>query len=215
MTIGEHISNIRIKLGQLGIADNDTLFTDQYLYSQLNLASATIISRLTDSFKKLSDWMWTAYPVPLIEVNKDLYSCEDIPDRCKVLESTFTIPKALTARNKMLFKVMTNTEVLAEGNPSILQYDPIKADKPSWEIFNGKLRVYNNKVLRAITVKGIFADPLEWKTKNYCGSNIDECYDLSNEYYPLTEEKYMLMAYDLVVQGLSIPLQQGTQNDSH
>jgi len=212
-TIGEHISNIRVRLGNAGF-DDDGL-SDQFLYSQLNLASAIIVSRVTNSHKKLSDWCWTTYPVPLVEVNKDLYSCETIPERCRVLESTFEIPKALTARNKMLFKVYTNSEMLSEGNPSILQFDPIKAGKASWEIFNGKLRIYNNRVLRAIEVKGVWADPIAWKTKNYCGTELDECLDFNSEYYPLTVEEYQQMAYDIVLQGLGIPLQQETKNNPH
>ena len=213
MTIGQHISNIRIRIGQRGV-DDDSSFTDEFLYSQLNLATAIVISRVANSFNKLSDFLFTRWPVPLVEVNKDMFGCETIPERCKVLESTWTIPLPLTARNKIFLKVFGEKE-LSQGHPSIAQYDPIKAEEPTWEIVNGKLRVYGTKVLKGVEIKGIFLNPLEFKDKNYCGTEEYDCLDLNEEFYPLTEPRYQMAAYDLVLQGLGIPLQEPTKNDAH
>ena len=213
MTIGEHISNIRARIGTRGY-DDDSVLTDEYLYSQLNLASAIVISRVANSFNKLNDFLFTRWPVPLTPVNKDLFSCEDIPDRCVVLESNWTIPLPLTARNKIFLKVYSDKE-LVQGHPSITQHDPIKANEPTWDIVNGKLRVYGTKTLRAVEVKGIFLNPLSWKDKNYCGTEEYDCLDLNEEFYSLTEPRYQMMAYDIVLQGLGIPLQEDTKNNAH
>lgn len=213
MTVGEHISNIRIRIGQKAV-DDDSSFTDEFLYSQLNLATAIVVSRIAKSFNKLNDFLWTRWPVPLVVVNKDLFECENIPERCTVLESSWPIPLPLTGRNKMHFKVFAGEEI-DSGHPSITQYDPVKANKPSWEIVNRKLRIYGTKVLKGVEVRGIFLDPLSWKDHNYCGTEEYDCLDLNKEFYPLTTPEHQQMAYDIVLQGLGIPLQEPDQNQAH
>lgn len=210
MKISEAISKLRQKLGQHGY-DDDSIFTDEYLYQLLNDAGAIIVSRITKKFNKLPNWLFTRFPVPLTLVNADLFECEEF-DRCKVLESTFVIPETISGRNRILFKVYSNNTELSEYTAGS-EYNEILSQTPSWKLVNGKLRIYGNKDLVGVEVEGVWADIIDWQDKKYCGNTEIECYDLDELDYPLySNREYTLMAHELIFKELQIPLKEPLEN---
>lgn len=216
ITINEVISKLRGQLAQAGYED-DSILNDQYLYSLLKDAGSTIFRRIKDKWYKIPDWMYTTYPVPLEEVNEDVFPCEDIPDRCTVLESTFTIPLALTGRNKTTLRVFHGNKELPEYSRHN-QHDPILSTVPSYKIQNSKLRIYTeNNDLKGVTVSAVWNDNMEWLDKKYCtDSDTVECYNLDEIEFPLySNPDYALMAHQLILQQLQLTLQQPNQNLPH
>lgn len=218
-TINQVISELRLQLGQWGYDDDNLLQSEEALYNLLNKAGATIYKRISGKFNKIPDWMFTTYPIPLEEVNEDVFPCEEIPDRCVILESTFTIPLALTSRNRSTLRVMWGNKELPQYNRTN-QYDPILKSMPSYKIQNSKLRIYrpeNFDAVKGVYVSAIWADVMEWQDKKYCPDTEETiCHDLDELEYPLySNPDYALMAYQLIAQQLGIVLQQENQNKPH
>jgi len=215
-TVGSEISKLRIKLSSLGYDDDNILSSDQALYALLNDAGATIYKRVTDRFKKIPDWMYSSFAVKVSEVNEDLYSCEDLPERCKVLESSFVLPLPLFTRNSTSLKVYSGKKEMAEYHPSN-QYDDYLSKKYSYAIQNGKLRIYGNRALKAVTVKAVWHDIIQWEDHKYCAdTDTVECWDLNEIPYPLySNADYASMAHSLILNDLRLPISEGEKNPTH
>lgn len=221
-SINEVISTLRFQLSQIGYDDDSILHSDQALYTLLKDAGAIIHKRISDKFNKIPEWMYTSYPVPLTEVNEDMFPCEIIPDRCLVLESVFDIPSALTTRNRSTLRVFFGNKEMVQYN-SGLKYDPILKDWPSYKIHNGKLRIYKPYhigKIKGVTVSAIWYDNMDWFDKKYCEDNSEQpviqCYNLDEMEMPLFSNfEYASMAYDLVKQQLNFTIQQENQNKPH
>lgn len=217
MTVQEAISTFRIKLGAASF-DDDGL-SDQAIFKLLSDSVAIVFTRYKDKWYKVSDWLWSTYGIELEMIGSDQFLCEDI-DHCVVLQSVNRIPEPLMGRHKPMFKVYNGTEELPEYNSSN-QFDDYLKTKPSWELVNGKLRIHNNKTLKAITVKTIAFNFLEWFDIQYCDHSYNsDCYDLSNIQWPLfSDAKMQGMATDMALQSLGLTLnqiqQQPNQNDAH
>ena len=215
-TIGSEISKLRIKLSSLGFDDDSVLSSDEALYQLLNDAGAIIYKRLNDKFIKIPDFMYSTFGVKLQEANEDVYSCEDIPERCKILESDFILPLALYTRNNTSLKVIHNKKELPEYNYAN-HLDEYLASQYSYSIQNGKLRIYGTKVLNAVTVKAVWHDIMQWEDYKYCpDTNTVECWDLNTLPFPLySNPEYTSMAHSIIIESLNIPIQEGEKNPSH
>jgi len=216
-TIGSEISKLRNKLSNtVGFDDDNLLASEELLYALLNDAGAIIYKRIKNSWNKIPDFMFSKYPVGLEEANEDVYACEDIPERCKILESVFTIPLPLYGRNKSSMRVYSNHVELPPYSTSN-KYDSILSNMASYKIVNDKLRIYNNKVLKAVEVEGVWSDIMDWQTKKYCPStDTTECYNLNELAYPLySNPEYSSMAHEIIIKSLGITLNEGNQNQSH
>ena len=206
MTIQEAISTFRIKLGAFANFDDDGL-TDEGIYKLLSDAMSVVIERYKSRWNRISSWMWSSYGIKLIMVNSDFFPCEDI-EHCTLLESELNIPEPLMARHKHLFKVYNGNEECPEYSTGNTFDDYLKT-KPSWEIVNNKLRIHNNKTLKAITVKTIPYNFLEWEQIKYCPSDTPDCWDLNSITWPLmSDSKMQSMCQDLCLQSLGLTLNQ-------
>lgn len=214
MSIKEAIGILRGKLGERLGADDDNILSDEYLYQQLINAAAVVFSRYKEKYYKVSEFLYDTYGVKLQMVNEDMFPCEDI-EHCVLLESVTQIPDPLVSRNRLMLQVFNGKKELAEYRP-FNQYDETLKGKPSWEIVNGKIRIHNTKLLKAITVRTIPADPVEWLDKQYCSDGLPECYDLDTiRFNVLSDRKFASMTFDLALQSLGIALNEGEQNPQH
>jgi hypothetical protein len=215
-TIGSEIAKLKLKLASLGYDDDNVLASDEALYNLLNDAGAIIYKRIRDKFNKIPDYMYSTFGVKLTEVNEDVYACEDIPDRCKILESEFELPLVLYGRNTTSLKVYAGKQELSQYSVAN-QYDDYLSTRPSYAIQNRRLRIYNDKVLKAVTVKAVWADILDWADKQYCDGVEVECLDLLDLPFPLySNPEYTSMAHDVIIQSLNLTIQNSNdQNPQH
>lgn len=214
MKISEAISLLRIRLGSVGY-DDDGL-QDEALFKMISDAAAIVFHRYRERYFAISPWMYSTYGIKLEMLDGDFFPCEDLPDRCQVLQSVFNIPESLMSRNRPLFKVIYKNKELPEYHPTNVYDDSLK-NKPSWEIVNQKLRIHSKTKLKGIVVKTIPAIITEWYDKSYCEeTDTVECFDLDTMEMPLmNDSKFSGMVYDIVLQQLNIPFQEGEKNPSH
>lgn len=214
MKISEAISLLRIRLGYAGY-DDDNVITDEAAFKLISDSAAIVFNRYRERYYTISPWMYSTYGVKLEMIDEDFFPCEDI-ERCKILQSTFTIPEPLMSRNIPILQVWDGKKQLIEYHPSN-KYDDLLSKNPSWEIVNQKLRIHNKKTLKGITVKTIPANIVDWYDKKYCAdTNTIECFDLDEMEMPLMNDaKFSGMVYDIILQQLNIPIQEGEKNPSH
>jgi hypothetical protein len=213
MKISEAISLLRIRLGSMGY-DDDQL-SDEACFKLISDSAAIVFHRYRERYFAISPWMYSTYGIKLEMVDEDFFPCEDI-ERCKVLQSVFNIPEPLMSRNSPLIKVYQGKKEIVEYSSSN-KYDELLSTKASWEVVNQKLRIHNTTNLKGIIVKTIPLNVMDWYDKKYCPeTNTVECFDLDEIEMPLLNDgKFSGMCYDIVLQQLNIPLQEGEKNPSH
>ena len=202
MTIGKHISMVRVRLRQFG---DDTLFTDAVIYQALQQAAAIVNSRKDKRKEKLSDWNFPYYPIGMHKASP--YADDCIGDVCKRWISKFTIPQPVVGRNRELIRVTTldGREIpKADRDQSVSKLDPIMGCDANYEIINDYL-VLNNAKYKAVLVGMVPLDVTDWIGKKLCDENGDltdqDCYSIENDSFPIDGE-YISMAHDMAVQSL-------------
>ena len=213
MKINEIISLFKGQLGAVGYEDN-RVHSDEYWFNKLSTNMAIVVDRYKSKFAKLSDSMFSTYGVKLIPIGEDMFPCTDI-EHCVVLESEYELPDALVGRNGLLLKVLNNKKELPPYNPAN-KYDDTLKNLPSWEIVNRKLRIHNNKTLKAITVRGLWHNDLDWIGKQYCNDTTPECLSLDKISSPLfADPKMREMCFSLTLQSMGYVLNQLNQPNSN
>lgn len=159
MTIEDAISFFRLRLGSF---EDDSKYSDRFLYDTLKNAAAIVFSRLESSGKPIPKTFWSTYYVILKKVKDN----ECLPEhlQCDVFETPFDIPDFFNGRKTRYFRVIYNGKDLPYYDPSLREHFLFK-NTPMWEIYNGKLRIYSSYPVYGVYVKGIFTDNAAWFDK--------------------------------------------------
>lgn len=208
--INQWISDIK---GLIKKADrNPENYSDQFLYSLLNSARATVLEQNANKLNHESEWDWVQFPVKLIKSKSHLVGCVTVG--CDVLRSEFKLPRPLLTNLKS--KVMVTTYsydeigVVTEQEHSNSKYDDIKSKVPQASIINGYLILWKPLTLKSVLVNGIWEDILDWATIPFCDEDGNMtngvCYDATTQDFPLSETLRNAV-YDIVLQKLRFPLQ--------
>ena len=206
-TIRQNISDVRSLIKQV---QNDTPYTDQFLYSLLNAAAIKLQYQRYEKHKMANDFNWITFCVPLELANS--HDCDCVAVGCKVLKTPYKIPRPMVAGNHMLFKVETLGDILiSRKNPQTVKddfLDDIKAGKPGWHIRSEKLLIWNNLKYKAVQVTGIWEDITEWVGKSLCdldGNPLPPCEDVLDTSFTLEKHLHYDM-YRIVLGLLRLPL---------
>lgn len=209
-TIPEHIYKLRTFIKQ---HSDDSIYSDEFLYSLLKDARNTLLERDSKKFTKDSEFHKQTICMPLII---DTYhDCECLPHevKCKILKSKFALPKVITGRNKEMMRVLTvdgynQIPFILSTDLKNLKYTRTKAKGNKYGITNNYLVIFNNLQLKVVLIEGIFEDPLELTKITFCNNDGEEetCYDLNTSEFPLKGSLDFPM-YQLSLDMLKIPLQ--------
>jgi hypothetical protein len=209
-TIPEHIYKLRTFIKQ---HSDDTIYSDEFLYSLLRDSRNTLLERENKKFTKDSEFHKQTICMPLII---DTYNdCECLPFevKCKVLKSKYKLPKVLTGRNKELMRVLTfdsftQIPFVLSTDLKNLKYSKTKGKGTKYGITNSHLIIFNTLQLKGILIEGIFEDPLELAKISFCdeSGNETQCYDLNTTDFPIKGSLSYPM-YQLSLDMLKIPLQ--------
>lgn len=209
-TIPEHIYKLRTFIKQ---HSDDSLYTDELLYSILKDARNTLLERDSKKFTKDSEFHKQTICMPLIIDN--YHDCNCLPNeiKCKILKSKYKLPKVITGRNKEMIRVLTidgynHIPFIFSTDLKNLKYTKTKSKTIKYGITNNNLIIFNNLQLKVVLIEGIFEDPLELNKITFCNDNGDEesCYDLNTSEFPLKGSLNLPM-YQLSLDLLKIPLQ--------
>ena len=205
-TIRQDISNIRSLIKQV---QDDTDYTDQFLYSLITVASAKLQEQ--HAMRNSNNFHWTTFCVPLVKAKS--HNCDCVEVGCDVLKSKYKIPHAMDGkRGSLLFKVETLGDVLIPPRtPQEVitdNLDDIKSGRTSYFIRDSHLIIWNNLDLKAIQVSGMWEDISKWQGKELCdtdGNPLPACEDVMEMVIPL-ENNLRFDMYKMVLSLLRIPL---------
>ena len=208
--IPEHIYKLRTFIKQ---HSDDSIYSDEFLYSLLKDARVTLLERENKKFTKDSEFHKQTICMPLII--DSYHDCECLPFevKCKILKSKFALPKVLTGRNKELIRVLTidsysQIPFILSTDLKNLKYTKTKGNGNKYGIINNYLTIFNNLQLKVVLIEGIFEDPLELSKISYCddAGEIQTCFDLDATDFPIKSSLNFPM-YQICLDILKIPMQ--------
>lgn len=206
MTYSEVLSTIRQTIKEV---DDDSKYTDSYLYSLWKMGRAKFLSQRLKSKNYVDRQNWITVCLEL-ELAKS-HDCSCILVGCDVLKTKHPIATSMTGR------VTSNIEVLTLDGTLIPHrhayeiktdmYDPIKSDKLGYTIVNNKIVIWNTLELKAIQIRQLSNDPLYYQDIQYCSSSTDtpDCVDIYSLETGLPEELEELTLRN-TLELLNIPL---------
>jgi len=209
-TISQHISNIRALIKEH--SRNPDVYTDQFLYQLLNGARARLLEINANKINHNSEWDWKSFPIFLKKDKSHLIGC--IEYGCDVLRSEHKLPRALLVNNKSMMDVFTfSWKPIMLGSEIDWQnakFDDIKSKNIFASVVNGYLVVWNKMNLKAVIVKGIWEDIVDWATLPGCTEDGDidvtSCFDIATQDFPISETMKDAI-YDFVLAKLKLPKQ--------
>ena len=209
-TIPEHIYKLRTLIKQ---HSDDSIYSDEFLYSLLKDARNTLIERDSKKFSKDSEFHKQTICMPLIIDSYNDCECLPYEVKCKVLKSKFALPKVITGRNKEMMKVLTidgynQISFVLSTDLKNFKYSKTKKKGIKYGISNKYLIIFNTLQLKNVLIEGIFEDPLELSKITFCNEegNEETCYDLNESDFPIKGSLVYPM-YQICFDMLKIPLQ--------
>jgi len=208
--IPEHIYKLRTFIKQ---HSDDSIYSDEFLYSLLKDARVTLLERENKKFTKDSEFHKQMICMPLVIDTYHDCDCLPFEVKCKILKSKFPLPKVLTGRNKELIRVLTvdgynQIPFIQSTDLKNLKYSRTKGKGNKYGIVNSYLTIFNNLQIKLVLIEGIFEDPLELQKITYCDEegNETQCYDLNTTDFPIKGSLNFPM-YQICLDILKIPLQ--------
>lgn len=184
-----------------GVHSDDTRLAARHIFSKLLTIRARLMTQKLNKRQKISQWNFqTLHCVELIKAEP--YECPCLPSiGCVILRTKEPLPKPLTGiiDGHMLQSVTTleGSVIFSETTWKDKKYkkgSKFTSDKPDYFIRDNYLFITTKKGPKAITITGLFEDPVE--AENYhsicgngegCGESTpaDECPDCVS---PLDQE---------------------------
>lgn len=205
-TVASNISALR---GIIKQVQDDSVYTDKFLYSLLSSAKARLLRQKLDR-GKLSEFNWVTFCISL-EVGKS-HNCDCVPVGCDVVKSVSEIPKVLNGRHNDLIRIetlggklipfRTEEQILNEVEDDIL------GSTLKWTMRSRKLIIFNNTDLKAVQVTSVPEDISAWGDIHTCvdsSGNPTDCFDIFESDFGLDED-LTIPAYKMVLELLRIPL---------
>jgi len=206
MTYSEVLSTIRQTIKEV---DDDSKYTDSYLYSLWKLGRAKFLSRQLEAKNYVDSQNWISVCLELEKAKSHDCSCIEVG--CDVLRTKHPIATSMTGR------VSTNLEVRTlDGTLIPHRYandiktdmlDPIKKSRLGYEIINSKIVIWNTLELKVIQIRQLTDDPLYYNDLQYCDEKIGtpDCLDIYGTQTGLPEKLEELVLRN-TLELLNIPL---------
>lgn len=121
------------------------------------------------------------------------HDCDCIHFGCKVRKSIHPLPDTISgafADNLRVSTLSGKTIGFMEDNERFsISLDPIKKQQRTFSLLNGHVLIWNDKDMKVITVRGPWADPMEWLEIHHCAGTGVVCPDAETLDAGLTEEQ--------------------------
>jgi hypothetical protein len=225
VTIGEIVQRVQ-SLYSKGVQSDDSRLMSRHIYSKMLSTRALLIFNKVNKRQFLSKWNFTMLPcVKMVLVDPSECPCLVAPG-CQVLRSEHKLPKPVTSINKYLLDaVMSVDGAIIFHEVTYLRKnwrvdDKYTASKPDYFIKDDYLYITSTRKLKAVTVIGLFVDPVEAENyPSYCdGTEEVETCPVSPRSldFPIDEELIDALV-QITVQELSVGFRLGHEdrrNDS-
>jgi len=185
--IGEAIQLVQ-SIYSAGVQSKDSRLTTRHIYSALLNARSELVRQQSNKNQKINRWVYQT--LPCIELEKvKLTDIAGIPDNngCVILRSKSKLPKLISDMSKTLIRSITDlegTEIFTNTEFETNKYN--KGNKYTSNnyksyIRDGRLFITVLKERKAITLEGLFEDPIEvYRFPNIC-EPCTECQCKANE----------------------------------
>jgi hypothetical protein len=197
MTVREAIHRVWHKL-ENGLPSDDARLRPRRIYSAILSASALLRDKYVG---KLSEWNYTTLScVPLVKTTAHECGCIPVQD-CSYYKTTCDIPDTIGTSSTAIKNVTSLDGSIVFsltdwGSIPYLEGDRFSGKMPRYFVKNNKVFLINVPVdnLKAITLRGIFSDPLKALTNcnscddgNYglgpCGSILDTGLPIDSKFH--------------------------------
>lgn len=208
MILLQHVYTLKNLLTH-GISSDDFSYSDRLIAHVLRVCRATLIEQKINKYNPVSPQSHQDLCVPLALSN--FHGCCDVPSmECKILRSTFTVPKFLTSRWGNYVKVSDMIGVtIPEFNLTqnrLAQWGLVTIPT-SYFLHNNYLYVINNSFIDTVLLNALFDNPEEIYELN-CNIESNDCGDYLGQEFPLDSDliKPMYeMALDMLTRSMSLP----------
>lgn len=189
MKIKEIIQRIQ-SLYSKGVQSDDSRLSDRHVYSKMLTVRSKLISQEAKKKQKINQWNYQT--LNCIEVIKaPIHECPCLPPiGCEILRTKYPIPRPLTDLSSHLIQSVTSLDgsvIFSEIGWIEKKYkssSKFTSNKPDYFMKNNFLYITHKSGIKAITLTGLFDDPLEVENfPSYC-----ECEDCNNCESPLDKE---------------------------
>ncbi len=189
MKIAEAIARVR-SLYNSGTGSDDSNLSDRHIYAKLVSARTLLIKREIDKKRQVSDWIVQTINCLELEVALPNECPCAIPPGCTALKSVNKIPKPVQSAIGPELEFVTTMDgntVYSKTNWVKKRYksgNKYTADSPDYSIKNDYLfLIHAGKLLKYITVGGVFENPLDVPYANGC--NEGDCIDPYEVDFPI------------------------------
>jgi len=215
MKINEAISRLKILL-ENGIASDDTILSNRFLYSILKTLRTKRIRQKLDSYFFLSPFYYNTIDCVPLTLGK-FADCPCFTNDCFILRSKYKIPKIMSTRNKLAIKAVTTItgQIISETSPTQDEYKKYTRTKKEgifYFIHNDYLYITGTTTLKVITLTAIFENPIDLSGINACdteGNNLPNvCFEPKSSDFPIDEDLFddiENMALEKLYKTLRVP----------
>lgn len=226
MVIGEIIQRVQ-SLYSKGVESDDSRLMRRHIYNKMLSTRGLLIFNKINKRQFISKWNYTMLPcVALIAVKENECPCIPAPG-CTILRSKEKLPKPANSINGYIIdSVMSVDGSIVFHEVTYLRKnwrvdDKYTSAKPDYFIKDDYLYITSTRKLKAVTVIGLFIDPVEAENyPSYCDDMTDEPADCSPSpmdlEFPIDEEMIDALV-ELTVAELSVGFALGNEdrkNDS-
>jgi len=231
MIINKMIQRVQ-SLYSKGVQSDDTRLSKRHIYSKLITSRAKLFTQKLNKRQKISQWNWqTLNCVELIKAEP--YECPCLPSiGCVILRTKEPLPKPLTGiLDGHAIQSVTSLEgsiLFSETTWEDKKYkkgSKYTANKPDFYIRDNYLFITTKKGPKAITITGLFDDPLVADTyPRICGDSkceestpeniCPECESPLDKDFPIDNEMAETIV-DMAVQELIGVFNQGREDVSN
>lgn len=226
MVIGEILQRVQ-SLYSKGAQSQSSRLMSRHIYSKMLSTRSLLIFNKINKRQFLSKWNYTILPcVKLIAVPENECPCLVAPG-CTILRSEHKLPKPSNSINDYIIdSVMSIDGAIVFHEITYLRKnwrvdDKYTSAKPDYFIKDGYLYITSTRKLKAVTVIGIFSDPIEAENfPSYCDESESKTPSCSTHpieiEFPIDEELINSLI-ELTVQELSVGFALGEEdrrNDS-
>jgi hypothetical protein len=221
MVIGEVIQRVQ-SLYSKGAQSDDSRLMSRHIYNKMLSTRSLLIFNKINKKQFMSKWNYTILPcVELIEVSGSDCPCIPAPG-CKILRSKHPLPKPMNSISGYIIDVVMSIDgstifhEVTYIQKNWRSDDKYTSRKPDYFIKDDYLYITSTRKLKAVTVIGLFADPVEAENyPSYCddkGEEVPECDSNPKDIaFPIDEEMIDALV-EMTVRELSVGFALGNED---
>jgi len=196
MTIGEVIQRIQ-SLYSKGVQSDDTRLSARHIYNKLLSVRSRLIYQKVNKRQMISTWSYQVINCAEL-IKAPISECPCLPTgACSILRTKHKLPKPINSLDKHIISSVSTLdgETMFDATTwALAKYstgNKYTSTKPGWYIKDEYMYITNLKILKAITIMGLFDEPVEVsKFPSVCcdEGSVDDCECMLDKPFPIDSD---------------------------